>query len=129
LGGRVAVADHGWGAGVHRLQVRAQEGWMEPFRSDCDLQFMHRDQVIEPPPGAEILGTAEHCPVAMFRAGSTMGLQPHPEFPAAYVEALVRDRAEVIGEPTARRALAGVGRATDEGTVTAWMARFLNQQQ
>lgn len=126
LGGSVAKAAQGWGVGVHTLQVERKEAWMDPFRNRCDLQFMHQDQVLEPPPGAVVLARSDHCPVAMFQAGATsLGVQPHPEFGAPYTEALVRDRAAVIGEERAAAALAGLGRPTDEGVVAAWMARFL----
>jgi hypothetical protein len=56
-----------------------------------------------------------------------LGIQAHPEFPAAYVEALISARAARIGPDrvdAARRALAT---ATDDDVVAAWIAAFLRR--
>ncbi len=126
LGGEVAPAGDGWGVGVHAMSVEGTAGWMAPPRDPCVLRFMHHDQVLVPPPGAALLGRTEHCPVAMFQHGPTsLGIQAHPEFGAAFTDALVRDRTAAIGEERAAAALARADQPTDEAVVTAWMARFL----
>jgi GMP synthase-like glutamine amidotransferase len=126
LGGRVTPAPTGWGVGAHTIHVQGSEPWMVPRRNGCRLLFMHGDQVVELPPGATLLGSTDHCPLAMFRVGPTsLGLQAHPEFTAGFAEALVREQTELIGEERARQALASLGPPTDEASATAWMSRFL----
>jgi GMP synthase-like glutamine amidotransferase len=128
LGGRVEKAASGWGVGVHRVQVVQPESWMIPPQAALALHFMHQDQVMRLPENSVVLGASAHCPVAMFRVGRTMlGLQPHPEFPAAYSEALIRDRVERIGEATAHAALDSLGHPTDAAVVARWVAAFLTR--
>jgi GMP synthase-like glutamine amidotransferase len=128
LGGKVAKAASGWGAGVHDIEVARQERWMNPERRNCNLQFMHQDQVVRLPEDSVVLGSADHCPVTMFRVGEKMiGIQPHPEFTAGYSEALIRDRVERIGEAKAEVALASLIRPTDEAIAVKWIAEFLAQ--
>lgn len=106
LGGRVAPASTGWGVGTHRTR------FTEVPRSDggaWELIYMHQDQVVEPPAGAEVLAAADHCPVAMFAVGATtFGMQAHPEFAAPYTEALLRDRTMRIGEEKAAAGIASL---------------------
>src|SRR5438046_10531698 len=80
------------------------------------MQYMHADQVTEPPDGATLLGEAPHCPVAMFQCGARLlGIEAHPEFPAAYARALIEDRRARIGEEVAEEALARADERTDCG--------------
>lgn len=125
LGGKVEKAKQGWGIGVHSLNVVKQESWMQPEQAACGIQYSHRDQVTQLPENSVVLGESDHCPVAMFRVGETMlGIQGHPEFPAAYVEALVRGRTELIGAENVNAAQFHA--PTDEAIITNWLARFLN---
>ncbi|MBS1790430.1 MAG: amidotransferase [Acidobacteria bacterium] len=124
LGGKVENAPQGWGIGIHSLNVIKRENWMQPERAACGIQYSHRDQVVRLPENGVVLGESDHCPVAMFRVGKTMlGIQGHPEFPAAYVEALVRGRTELIGIEKVNAA--NFHAPTDEAVITNWLARFL----
>ena len=126
LGGEVKPAQQGWGVGIHEMRILANEPWMQPAQEDCKLEYMHADQVLRLPPGSVVLASAPHCPVAMFRVGDTLlGIEGHPEFPAAYVEALVRARSERIGEARAQAALASLDQKADDALVGRWMANFL----
>lgn len=125
LGGKVAPADYGWGVGIHEMKVTAVEPWMQPQQDDCRIQYMHADQVQRLPPDSVVLAEAPHCPVAMFRVGDTMlGIEGHPEFPAAYVGALLRARKERIGAARTEVALAGLEQKTDDAVVGRWIANF-----
>jgi GMP synthase-like glutamine amidotransferase len=124
LGGKVVKAPQGWGIGVHGLNIIKSEAWMQPEQAICNLQYSHRDQVQRLPENSVVLGESDHCPVAMFRVGEKMlGIQGHPEFPAAYVEALVRGRTELIGEELVNAA--NYNAPTDEAVITVWLTRFL----
>jgi GMP synthase-like glutamine amidotransferase len=126
LGGRVAKAASGWGVGTQRVLVDRRRPWMDPPTGKLALHFMHQDQVQELPPGAAALGRSDHCPVALMAVGDSMaGIQPHPEFPAAYVDALLADRVARIGEDEVAAARAGLAQPTDESTVARWFARVL----
>jgi GMP synthase-like glutamine amidotransferase len=128
LGGKVERAEYGWGIGVHGMQILRPEEWMAPEREICRLQYMHADQVQRMPEGSTLLASAAHCPVAMFKVGDNMlGIEGHPEFPAAYEEALLRARKERIGAERVDAALATVNDRTDEDVVGAWIAAFLRQ--
>ena len=128
LGGKVERADYGWGIGVHDMQILEPEDWMVPKREHCRLQYMHADQVQRMPEGSTLVASAAHCPVAMFKVGERMlGIEGHPEFPAAYEEALLIDRKARIGAERVEAALRTVHDRTDEHVVGAWIAAFLRQ--
>jgi len=126
LGGRVERATVGWGAGVELVGVDVVAPWMAPPAEKLALHFMHQDQVVELPAGGEVLGRADHCPVALLGVGPVaMGVQAHPEFTRAYTDALLADRVARIGDAEVAAARAGLVQPTDEATVAAWMARVL----
>lgn len=124
LGGKVEKSEQGWGIGVHALNIVKAESWMQPEHSHCGIQYTHQDQVVRLPENSVLLGESDHCPVAMFQVGEKMlGIQGHPEFPAAYVEALVRGRTKLIGADKVNSAKFDA--PTDEGVITTWLAQFL----
>jgi GMP synthase-like glutamine amidotransferase len=126
LGGRVERATSGWGAGVATIAVDAAAPRMDPRAEKLALHFMHQDQVVELPPGGEVLGRADHCPVALLSVGlAAMGVQAHPEFTPAYTDALLADRVARIGDDEVAAARAGLAQPTDEATIVRWMARVL----
>jgi GMP synthase-like glutamine amidotransferase len=128
LGGKVARAVEGWGVGIHETTIVRQERWMRPEQTTCRLQYMHADQVQRLPAGAVVLGRAEHCEVAMFRVGRSMlGIEGHPEFTAAYSEALIRARQDQIGAARAGQALESIRRPTDGAVVGRWIAEFVSR--
>ena len=128
LGGQVARAPGGWGVGVHEMSIVGREPWMQPGQPACRLQYMHGDQVRKLPPGAKVLARSEHCEIAMFRVGETMlGIEGHPEFSAAFNEALIRGRRDRIGAALADRALEGVNGPTDSAVVGQWIAKFVQE--
>jgi GMP synthase-like glutamine amidotransferase len=118
LGGRVERAADGWGVGVHRTRITGDAAW--------DLIYMHQDQVVAPPPGAQVLATAEHCPVAMLAMGPrTFGMQAHPEFAAPYTEALLRDRRLRVGEAKAAAGIASLATAPSRAAAGSHVAALL----
>lgn len=131
LGGRVERSARGWGAGVHRIEmVGDHQEWMRPpvDTGGLALHFMHQDQVVDLPPAATLLGRTDHCPNAMFQAGTSFGVQAHPEFTPAYTEALLRVRELRIGEATTGAALASLTERTDEPIVANWTERFYGRR-
>lgn len=112
------------------MRVVRKEHWMTPALSTVRLQYMHADQVEEPPEGATLLGESPHCPVAMFQSGPRLlGIEAHPEFPAAYARALIEDRRARIGEQVAENALRRVDEPAESDVVGGWIARFFDTAQ
>jgi len=128
MGGEVAKAKQGWGAGVLPLRILKQEPWMEPARTEVSIQHMHQDQVQRLPANSVLLGRSPHCDVGMFRVGETMlGIEGHPEFTPEFGAALIRSRRERIGARETDRALESLKGKSDGGTVGRWIARFLQR--
>jgi GMP synthase-like glutamine amidotransferase len=127
LGGRVARATNGWGVGVREARVVAPHPWIRDDGPSFRLLVSHQDQVVELPPGAELVATSEHAPIAVFRRGRVLGIQGHPEFVPAYADALMRGRIERIGRPTVEAARATLATPTDHAAVATWLGGFLAQ--
>lgn len=126
LGGRTDRAATGWGVGALTMDVTAEEPWMVPRLATARLLYSHQDQVVELPPGARILATASHCPVAMLAIGDDLvGIQAHPEFGSAYLRALLEDRVDPIGEAETAAALASLDEDRHEAVVAGWLVQFL----
>lgn len=128
LGGRVARAPGGWGAGVHRYDlVGPPRPWMEPDPPrSIHLVASHRDQVVALPEGAEVLARTEHCHVAAYTVGQhVLAIQPHPEYDATISRSLSQSRRELMGPEVTDQALASLDAPLDSAMVGAWMAAFL----
>jgi GMP synthase-like glutamine amidotransferase len=125
LGGKVAKSERGWGIGIKAVELQQTKDWMQPEQQAYQLLLSHQDQVLELPAEAEILGSNDHCPVAMLMMGRHMlGIQAHPEFTPAYAEALMDTRLERIGYDTVQAAKSTLANPTDEGVLGQWMAAF-----
>lgn len=121
LGGRTARAGSGWGAGAHDMAVRDREP------HTVRLLYMHGDQVADVPEDGVVLGKTDHCPVAMLQVGSSMlGMQAHPEFPPAYLEALLDVRVGRIGEEKTAAARASLEGPLDAAVAARWIASNLS---
>ena len=126
LGGEVRRSDHGWGIGVREIKITTEEPWMEPSLKRVRMLFTHQDQVEKLPPGARLLGSADHCPHAMFAIGEHMlALQPHPEYSRAYLRALIQSRESIIDHPTYQAGLDSLEQKPHREEPAAWLHRFL----
>lgn len=125
LGGTVEKSERGWGVGVHRVEVADGVGLGSEYR----VISSHQDQIVTPPPGAEILGWSEHCPVSMLAVGDRIvGIQGHPEFVPDYSEALMHHRrGTVIPEETVDAGLASLVDEPDGERLRAWILDFLRK--
>jgi GMP synthase-like glutamine amidotransferase len=115
LGGRVEKAARGWGVGA--IQV---DGALAGR-----LLFMHQDQVTKLPDAAQLVGSADHCPIAAFSCGSILAMQGHPEFTVAYERALLEARELRIGADVTAAGLASLDQPTDEARVARVMLKAL----
>jgi GMP synthase-like glutamine amidotransferase len=121
LGGRVVKSERGWGVGAKEVQVREGLG----LGSSYTVLTSYQDQIEDLPPGAEILGWNDHCPVSMLGVGENMvGIQGHPEFDSTYSEALMESRrGGLIPEATVDDGLASLDDSTDGDLLVDWILR------
>ena len=125
LGGRVEKAA-GWGVGVKTFDVVELAPWMDPAKPSFNILMSHQDQVVELPEGAEVLATADYCPVGAYRVGDLVFcVQGHPEFVPELSRGLLGKRRERIGAEVCDPALDSLSAPLDHDTVASWMATFL----
>ncbi|KAF3339169.1 putative glutamine amidotransferase YLR126C [Carex littledalei] len=87
LGGRVGKARSGWDVGVRRVimaESLLQCRFLDEFKEipPCaKILKCHQDEVLEVPPGAEVLAFSDKAGVEMFCIGDHIfGIQGHPEY-------------------------------------------------
>jgi GMP synthase-like glutamine amidotransferase len=126
FGGQVIKWPKGWAIGLQRYEVLVREPWMDGAASFA-LPASHQDQVVELPPGAQVLAASAFTPYAMLDFGAgAVSIQPHPEFEPAYAEALIESRrGSRYAEEEADAAVASLDGANDRQRVGGWITRFL----
>jgi len=127
FGGRVIKSPKGWGIGLHAYDVIRTEAWMDPV-ARVSMPASHQDQVVELPPGAEIVGGSAFTPYGMleYPGHSAISIQLHPEFDPAYAEALIENRRGTrYPDAQADAAVASLHQPNDNALIGAWIGRFL----
>jgi GMP synthase-like glutamine amidotransferase len=84
LGGTARKSEKGWGLGRHVYDVAPGNGIVDGAR--IALAASHQDQVVTPPPGAQTILSSnftEHAGL-LYPGGTTLSVQPHPEFSVGY---------------------------------------------
>lgn len=92
------------------------------------LPASHQDQVVELPPGAEVIAACEFTPMGAlaWTDHPSISIQLHPEFEPAYAMALIEHRRG--GQYTQEQADAAIhtyGRPDDRARVGGWIRNFL----
>jgi len=126
IGGRVAKSERGWGVGVHQFRIARPEPWMTPSLEEAALLMSCQDQVEDLPPEAVVLASNAHCPIAMLRCGSLLGVQGHPEWLPDYARDLLLLRSERIGAACTDAALASLATPTHTRELADWSRRWLH---
>ncbi len=127
LGGRVATAEVGWGVGVKDFEVVNRPDWMGDGVDRFQVLMSHKDQVLEPPPGAVVIGSAPYCPVGAYTLGTNvLAVQGHPEFVPELSETLIKRRVALIGEQASQAGLDSLTADWSDATVRSWVVRFLS---
>ncbi|MFK7799997.1 MAG: type 1 glutamine amidotransferase [Anaerolineae bacterium] len=129
LGGRVAKSDNGWGVGLKTFDVydtAKSEAWFEPQLDKFGILLSCQDQVQELPPNSVVLAGSDFCPVGMYRVGENMlGVQGHPEFTAAYSEALMADRLDRIPADVIAAARETLSIQPHKHELASWIVNFI----
>lgn len=129
LGGKCEKSEQGWGVGVKNVSIISKKAWMKPELNSYSLIVSHRDQVCRLPEGSEVLGTSAYCPNSMFMVGDHfLGIQGHPEFTAAYTDALILSRLEKIGKTKAEHARESLKEEVQSDVITRWIENFFRCQ-
>lgn len=127
LGGHAEKSEKGWGLGLSTFNITKSKPWMTDEPQQCTLYFAHQDQVMRPPPEAEILGGNDFCPFAFYTIDNRVfAIQGHPEFSRGIMEDILA-RAEGTVDPQRRQAaIQSLNNGTpDNSLVAKWVVNFL----
>lgn len=121
MGGRVEKFAGGWARG--RTAYKTAQG------TCLHAIAWHQDQVLALPDGARRLASSEFCENAMMLVGGhILGIQPHPEFDASTVKAILAADPAMPADPGARAAATASGPLAREA-MAQMIDTFLRAQQ
>ncbi|VIO75014.1 GMP synthase [glutamine-hydrolyzing] [Bradyrhizobium ivorense] len=127
LGGTVRKSDKGWGMGRHVYRLAQDNGLIAG--EEIAVACSHQDQVIAPPAAARTIMASDFTPHAglLYDGGTTLSVQPHPEFSIDYADALCdlhRGRAPDAQVVSAKASLAEpLDHAKLGGVITRFLTR------
>jgi len=126
LGGKVRKSDKGWGIGRHVYRLAADNGLIEG--EQIAVACSHQDQVITPPASAHTIMSSDFTPHAglLYANGTTLSVQPHPEFTVDYADALCDLRRGRAPGDVVAAAKASLTEPLDHARLGGVIARFLN---
>lgn len=127
FGGKVIASPKGWGVGLHRYRIDESRPWMDA-PEPIAVPASHQDQVVELPPGAQVIGGNDFCPMGMLDYGPAraISLQLHPEFDPAYARALIENRrGSRYTDEQADTAIMSYEQPDDRRRVGDWLQRFI----
>lgn len=97
LGGKAVKSEKGWVIG-HRTLAGGKANTILDTHDAVKLLYVHQDQVVEAPTGANVFLGDELCPVAAYNIDDrVLTFQGHPEFTPEVVQSIMEFRAENIG--------------------------------
>ncbi len=127
MGGRVVKTTRGWSVGVQDFRVVAPEPWMDPPLDTVSLFMSCQDQVEQLPSGAKVLASSQQCPVAIFRHGTLLGIQGHPEWQAPYASGLLELRAERVGSDRVEAARSTFAKQRNSVEIEKWALNWISR--
>jgi GMP synthase-like glutamine amidotransferase len=131
LGGVARKSAKGWGLGRHVYDVAPGNGILDG--THIALAASHQDQVVTPPPGAKTILSSDFTEHAglLYEGGTTMSVQPHPEFSAGYALACCEMAHSKGGAPDGVVAAAktSLAKPLESARLGGAIARFLTQSR
>lgn len=131
LGGRAVKSEKGWGLGRHTYEVCRTPRWMGAAPPETvSLAVSHQDQVVAPPPGAEVIAASDFTAFAAlaYAQGPAISFQGHPEFEDDFAAALYRIREDNPLSPgEVQAAIDSLGAPHDNVLLARWIAAFYRQ--
>ena len=127
FGGKVIKSPKGWGVGLNRYMIEKHADWMDEAQTMA-VPGSHQDQVVELPPGAEVLAGSDFCPFGLleYPGQKAMSVQLHPEFEPPYAQALIEARRGTrYTDAQADTAIASLQMPNDNARLGGWIGDFL----
>lgn len=129
LGGKAVKSPKGWGVGRHTYEIVQCPDWAAgTCPAQLSIAVSHQDQVVELPPGAEVIARSAFTPYAglNYRDFPAISFQCHPEFAPEYAAALYgARRSGALGEAAADAAIASLDGGLDRDLLAGWITAFL----
>jgi GMP synthase-like glutamine amidotransferase len=129
LGGTVRKSDKGWGIGRHVYQVLPDNGVIGG--EEVAIACSHQDQVIEAPNDALTILSSDFTPHAglLYANGTTLSVQPHPEFDVEFAEVCCELRDGKAPEDVVATARDSLAQPLDSGKLGGAITRFLARRR
>lgn len=120
FGGEAIKANEGFVAGAKSFNDRGNE---------VAAYLAHQDQVVEVPPGAQVIASAAHCPVAALSYDfPALSVQFHPEYSREFASDLIdMFGAELMTEDQLQSARDSLSQAVGDELWCAEVAEFFRQ--
>lgn len=120
LGGKVEKFDGGWAVGRQVYDINGEK---------IALNAWHQDQVVKLPEDARVFASNDFCEYAGLMIGDKiMTIQPHPEFTAQMIDALIKYRGRGnISDDVLSHAEDGLAQVIDADKFADQMADILNK--
>jgi len=132
LGGKVEKSEKGWGLGRHLYQLEHNNAFTRNLPDELAVPASHQDQVTVAPKETKVFLASQFTPNAglVYDNGTTLSLQPHPEFSVAYASALARIRRNnPLSEDQVDKAIESLRQPLDNNHVATMLAGFLSEAE
>lgn len=129
LGGEVRKSEKGWGLGRHSYRITRRPDLLQGEAPELAIACSHQDQVVTRPPEADVFLASDFTPNAglLYRNGTAISLQPHPEFSDDYARALAELRRGRVPGHVVDAAIESLARPSDSIETARYLAAFLGR--
>ncbi|NQW10337.1 MAG: type 1 glutamine amidotransferase [Alphaproteobacteria bacterium] len=112
---------------LRRSDTAPGDAIAKDLRPRFPMFVWHNDDVRANHPDMVVLASSDDCPnqVWRYRDQPVWGIQGHPEFTPAYVEALMLSRLDRIGRSAVEEARKTLGGKVHREIITRWIENFL----